>query len=135
MFGLRIWLAAGAVVFAAFGCARSLPPVEESARAVMRGLIARDFEALTVRFSGAPLQALLASGSAQNFEYFCQRLVPVMPPPTSWTIRFARAMYQDDGSQVLLRLCLLHGAGEDLRLYETYWRMQYIDGGWKLVAY
>jgi hypothetical protein len=135
MFGLRVLLITTLLAFT-FACSRGLPPPEESARAIMRGLITRDFSLLAERFSGAPLRALLASGPGQNFENFCRRLLPVMPPPASWTVRFARAKYQDDGSQVVLHLCLIHGEGEGRKLFETTWRMQYIiHGGWKLVAY
>ncbi|MDR2734767.1 MAG: hypothetical protein LBC99_09065 [Spirochaetota bacterium] len=116
-------------------CASRLPPPEESARAIMRGVIARDFPALAARLSGVPLRTLLAARQADGFDSFCQRLLPISPPPSSWTIRFARANYQDDGSQLVLHLCFQYTQGEQRRLYETFWRMQFIDRGWKLVAY
>jgi hypothetical protein len=116
-------------------CASRLPPPEESARVIMRGVIARDFHALAARFSGVPLRTLLAARQAEGFDAFCQRVLPITPPPASWTLKFARANYQDDGSQLTLHLCLLYTQGEQRRLYETFWRMQFIDRGWKLVAY
>jgi len=138
MSGLRVLLATAILCVFVFACARDFPPPEESARVIMRGLITRDFSLLAERFSGAPLRALLVNGQGQNFENFCRRLLPITPPPDSWTLRFARARYQDDGSQVVLHLCLVYtapGAGEARRLFEASWRMQYINGGWKLVAY
>jgi len=123
------------VAAAVTACASRFPPPEECARAIMKGIIKRDFHALTGRFSGAPLRTLLASGQAEGFDAFCRRLLPVTPPPVSWTLKFARANYQDDGSQLTLHLCFLYTQGEQRRLYETFWRMQFIDGGWKLVAY
>jgi len=116
-------------------CASSLPPPEESARVIMRGVIARDFHALAARLSGVPLRTLLAAGQAEGLDAFCRRILPITPPPASWTLQFARANYQDDGSQLTLHLCLLYTQDGQRRLYETFWRMQYIDRGWKLVAY
>jgi len=134
---VRVCLITAIAALSVFACSRGLPPPEESARAIMRALAARDFSGLAERFSERPLRDLLASGQGeQGLEDFCRRLLPIVPPPASWTLRFARAIYQDDGTQILLRLCLLHGSGEGRRLFEASWRMRYIDGGgWKLVAY
>jgi len=134
---LKVLLVTVMIPMCVFACARDFPPPEESARALMRGLISRNFQLLAERLSGAPLRTLLANGQGQELENFCRRLLPIVPPPDSWILKFARARYQDDGSQVVLHLCLLHSTQEDegRRLFETFWSMQYINGGWKLVDY
>ena len=129
-----------AVVFSLFASACSqhvLRSPEASARAIMQGLIERDFSVLASRFSGEPLRALMASGGAgggQGFENFCRRLLPITPPPALWTLKFTRAIQHHDGSTVELHLCLVYEVNGVRRLFETKWRMQLIDGGWKLVA-
>jgi hypothetical protein len=128
------WLVALVVSIAS--CSSGLPPPETTAREIVAGALARDLAVLTSRLSGKPLKDLLATGNRPaEVEAVCRRIVRLSTVPSEWRLRFARAIYQDDGSSVNLHLCLQHKHQDQLGLAETFWRMSYVDGGWKLVAY
>jgi len=124
-----------AIGVAVASCGAALPPPETTAREIVKAAFAQDLAALTARLSGDPLRTLLAANTKPLQESVCRRLVRMESVPEHWQVRFARAVYQDDGSTVTLHLCLQSTKQDKAALTEMFWKMSYVDGGWKLVAY
>jgi len=124
-----------AIGVAVASCGAALPPPETTAREIVKAAFAQDLAALTARLSGDPLRTLLAANTKPLQESVCRRLVRMESVPEHWQVRFARAVYQDDGSTVTLHLCLQSTKQDKTALTEMFWKMSYVDGGWKLVAY
>lgn len=124
------------LVLALSSCSMGFPAPEITAREIVKAAIAKDIALLTARLSGFPLRLVLAAGNQpERQEAVCKRLVRLEALPTSWRLRFARAVYQDDGSSVNLHLCLQYDRDGRLQLSEMFWKMSLVEGGWKLVSY
>ncbi len=124
------------LVLVSASCAAGFPPPETTAREIVKAAISRDVASLTSRLSGVPLKLVLAAGSQpEKHEAVCKRLIRLEIVPAAWRLRFARAVYQDDGSTVNLHLCLQYTRDGRLQLAEMFWKMSLVDGGWKLVAH